>query len=51
VDRIAVTRDERPLLIASTAFPATLSVHDARTGEFLRDVPEVGIAASVLRTP
>ncbi len=51
VDRIAVTQDERPLLFASTGFPATLSVHDARTGEFLRDVPEVGVAASVMRTP
>jgi methylamine dehydrogenase heavy chain len=51
VDRIAVTQDERPVLFAASGFPATLSVHDARTGEFLRDVPEIGIATSVLRTP
>jgi methylamine dehydrogenase heavy chain len=51
VDRIAVTRDEKPLLLAASGFPPTLSVHDARTGEYLRDVPEIGVAVSVLRTP
>jgi methylamine dehydrogenase heavy chain len=50
-DRILVTQDEAPVLVTSTGFPSTLAVHDARTGEFLRDVPEVGVAGGVIAAP
>ena len=51
VERIAVTQDNAPVLLAATAFPATLSVYDARSGEFLRDVSEVGIATNYVAAP
>jgi hypothetical protein len=51
VERIAVTQDGAPVLLAATAFPATLSVYDARSGEFLRDVAEVGIATNYVAAP
>jgi methylamine dehydrogenase heavy chain len=50
-DRIQVTQDEQPVLLTSSAFPATLSVYDAETGEFLRDLREVGFAGSMLQAP
>lgn len=50
-DRIQVTQDEQPLLLTSSSFPATLSVYDAETGAFLRDLTDVGLAGSVLQTP
>jgi methylamine dehydrogenase heavy chain len=51
VDRILVTQDAAPVLLAASSFPATLAVHDATTGAFLRDVPEVGIAGGLLVAP
>lgn len=51
VERIALTQDDAPVLVAATAFPATLSVYDARSGAFLRDVPEVGIATNYVAAP
>jgi methylamine dehydrogenase heavy chain len=51
VDRIAVTPDAEALLFASATFPASLGVYDARSGAFLRDVSEPGIAGSVLVLP
>ena len=51
VDRILVTQDEAPVLLMASAFPATLAVHDALTGVFLRDLEEVGIALGPLQTP
>ncbi len=50
-DRILVTQDEAPVLVSATTFPSTLSVHDARSGAFLRDVTEVGVAGSVIAAP
>ncbi|MFQ5696772.1 MAG: amine dehydrogenase large subunit [Myxococcota bacterium] len=50
-DRIVVTQDPEPLLLLESSFPATLAVLDARSGEFLRDVPEIGIAGGQLRVP
>ncbi len=50
-ERIAVTQDEAPVLLAATAFPATLAVYDARSGEYLRDVSEVGIATNYVAAP
>jgi methylamine dehydrogenase heavy chain len=51
VERIAVTQDDAPVLLAATAFPATLAVYDARSGAYLRDVSEVGIATSYVAAP
>ena len=51
VSRIAVTQDDAPVLLAVTAFPATLAVYDARSGVYLRDVSEVGIAANYVAAP
>lgn len=51
VDRIQVTQDEQPLLVTASGFPATLSVHDATSGEHLRDLDEIGIALAGLETP
>jgi methylamine dehydrogenase heavy chain len=50
-ERIAVTQDDAPVLLAATAFPATLAVYDARSGEYLRDVSEVGIATNYVAAP
>jgi methylamine dehydrogenase heavy chain len=51
VDRILVTQDEEPVLVTASDFPATLAVHDARSGAYLRDVSEVGIAGGLLVAP
>ncbi len=51
VQRIAVTQDDAPVLVAATAFPATLAVYDARSGAYLRDVSEVGIATNYVAAP
>jgi len=51
VDRIAVTQDPEPVLLAATAFPATLAVYDARSGTHLRDVKEPAIATMMLVLP
>src|SRR5205085_1883074 len=51
IDRILVTQDEHPLLIASASIPPTVTVHDAMTGEFVRDVSEPGLAGSLLFAP
>ncbi len=50
-ERIAVTQDDAPVLLAATAFPATLAVYDGRSGEYLRDVSEVGIATNYVAAP
>ncbi len=51
VGRIAVTQDEEPLLLMVGGVPVSLSVYDARSGEFLRDVPNVGFFAGALQVP
>ena len=51
VVRIAVTQDAAPVLLAATAFPATLAVYDARSGDYLRDVSEVGVATNYVAAP
>lgn len=48
VERIAVTPGDAPQLFAATQFPPTLVVYDAATGAHLRDVPESGIATTVV---
>jgi methylamine dehydrogenase heavy chain len=51
VDGIAVTQDAHPVLLAAGMIPPTVTVHDALTGDVLREVPEVGLALSLLTTP
>jgi len=48
VERILVTQDAKPVLIASASMPPTLTVHDAITGEVVREIGEPGIAATLL---
>jgi methylamine dehydrogenase heavy chain len=50
-ERIAVTQDDSPVLVATTAFPATFGVYDAKSGGYLRDVTEVGIATNYVAAP
>ncbi len=51
VERILVTQDEHPVLVASASLPPTVTVHDAMTGAVLREVSEPGLAGSLLFTP
>jgi methylamine dehydrogenase heavy chain len=51
VDRILVTQDERPVLVASASVPPTVTVHDAMSGAVVREIAEVGIASSLLFAP
>jgi methylamine dehydrogenase heavy chain len=51
VDRILVSRDEKPVLLTSSEFPPTASVYDALTGELLRDLEEVGISPGIMQVP
>lgn len=48
---IQVTQDEAPLLLATFIGIPELLVYDARSGEHLRTVPEVGLTPTVLQTP
>jgi methylamine dehydrogenase heavy chain len=51
IDRILVTQDERPVLVASASMPPTVTIHDARTGEVVREISEPGLAGSLLFAP
>ncbi len=51
VDGIVVTQDDHPVLIAAGMLPPTVTVHDAMTGEVKREIPEVGLALSLLFAP
>jgi len=51
VERILVTQDAKPVLVASAGLPPTVTVHDAMTGEVLREVSEPGIATGLLVAP
>ncbi len=51
VDRILVTQDEHPVLIASASIPPAVTVHDALSGAVLREVSEPGLASSLLFAP
>jgi methylamine dehydrogenase heavy chain len=51
IDRIIVTQDEHPVLLAAGQLPPTVTVHDAKTGEVLHEVEEVGIGGSLLAAP
>ena len=51
VERILVTQDEHPVLVASASIPPAVMVHDAMTGAVVREVSEPGLAGSLLFTP
>jgi methylamine dehydrogenase heavy chain len=51
VDRILVTQDEHPVLVASASIPPSVTIHDAMTGAVVREVSEVGLAGSLLFAP
>jgi methylamine dehydrogenase heavy chain len=51
VERILVTQDEHPVLVASASLPPTVAVHDALTGAMVREVSEPGLAGSLLFAP
>jgi hypothetical protein len=51
VERILVTQDERPVLVASASVPPAVTIHDAMTGAVVRDVSEPGLAGSLLFAP
>jgi hypothetical protein len=51
VHTIAVTRGDAPLLFARNAELGAMAVLDARTGEHLRNVAELGLAGPTLEVP
>jgi len=51
VDAIAVTQDDKPVLVAAGMVPPTVTVHDAMTGDVVREISEVGLALSLLSIP
>lgn len=51
VGQILVTQDESPVLVAVGEGPAGVLVHDARSGELLREIGEAGIASTLLYAP
>lgn len=51
VHAIAVTRGDAPLLFARNAEFGALAVLDARTGEHLRSITELGLAGPTLEVP
>lgn len=48
---LLVTQDAEPVLLVLSLIPPAISVHDARTGAFLRDVSEPGLALGLLAPP
>lgn len=51
VERILVTQDDHPVLVASASMPPTVTIHDATTGAVLREVSEPGLAGTLLAAP
>ena len=50
-DSIAVTQDADPRLLMVTRQAGTVGVYDARSGAWLRDIEDVGLAPGVLLAP
>ena len=48
---LLVTQDADPVLLVLSLIPPAISVHDARTGAFLRDVSEPGLALGLMAPP
>jgi len=51
VERIIITQGDEPLLITSSGFPPTITVHDAETGRVRTEISEPGIGFSLFFTP
>jgi len=51
VERILVTQGDEPLLITSSGFPPTITVHDADSGRVRTEVSEPGLGFSLFFTP
>ncbi|HEV7735400.1 MAG TPA: amine dehydrogenase large subunit [Candidatus Binatia bacterium] len=51
VERIVVTQDANPVLLAGSSMPPSITVHDAMTGEMLREISEPGLAGTLMFTP
>jgi methylamine dehydrogenase heavy chain len=51
IERILVTQDPKPVLVAAASLPPTVTIHDAMTGAVLREVSEPGLAGSLLVSP
>jgi len=51
VERILVTPGDGPLLVTSSGFPPTISIHDAETGKLRTEVSEPGLGFSLFFTP
>jgi methylamine dehydrogenase heavy chain len=51
VGEIAVTQDERPLLVTGSDFSGSLAVYDALTGDFLRRVAVGNMTTLILQAP
>ena len=48
VERILVTQDDKPMLVASASMPPTVTIHDAMSGAVLREMSEPGLAGGLL---
>ena len=51
VERIAVTQDDKPVLVAGASIPPTVTVQDATTGALVREIVEPGIAGTLFYLP
>ncbi|MFN2426428.1 MAG: amine dehydrogenase large subunit [Candidatus Binatia bacterium] len=51
VERIIVTQGSEPLLVTSSGFPPTITVHDAESGAVRTEVSEPGLGFSLFFTP
>jgi hypothetical protein len=51
IERIAVTQDDKPVLVVGSALPPTVTVYDAMTGAVVREISEPGIAGTLFYTP
>ncbi len=50
-EAILVTQDERPMLVVMAMMPPAVTVHDATSGELLREIAEPGLSGTVLVAP
>jgi len=48
---LLVTQDDDPVLVVMSLIPPAVTVHDAATGEVVREVAEPGLSGSVLVAP
>src|SRR5262249_1493866 len=51
IERIMVTQDATPILIASASLPPTVTIHDAMSGAVLHEVSEPGLGSALLAAP